>query len=42
MLDLKATFRARKYTYRIINALNLNAKEFVNFGEGIDVTHRLL
>ncbi len=29
MLDLKATFRARKYTYRIINALNLNAKEFL-------------
>jgi len=29
MLDLKATFRARKYTDRIINALGLNAKEFL-------------
>jgi len=29
MLDLKATFRARKYTVRIINALGLNAKEFL-------------
>jgi hypothetical protein len=29
MLDLKATFRARKYTYRIINALNLNVKNFL-------------
>lgn len=29
MLDLKAIFRARKYTYRIINALGLNAKEFL-------------
>ncbi|NOR80387.1 MAG: transposase [Methyloprofundus sp.] len=29
MLDLKATFRARKYTYRIINALNLNVKKFL-------------
>ncbi len=29
ILDLKSTFRARKYTRRIINALNLNAEEFL-------------
>jgi len=29
ILDLKATFRARKYTRRIINSLGLNAEEFL-------------
>ena len=29
MLDLKTTFRARKFTRRIINALSLNAEEFL-------------
>ncbi len=29
ILDLKATFRARKYTRRIINSLSLNAEEFL-------------
>ncbi|TXL12949.1 hypothetical protein BMR06_17040, partial [Methylococcaceae bacterium HT5] len=27
ILDLKSTFRARKYTRRIINSLSLNAEE---------------
>ena len=29
ILDLKATFRARKYTRRIINFLSLNAETFL-------------
>jgi putative transposase len=29
MLDLKTTFRARKFTRRIINSLNLNVEEFL-------------
>lgn len=29
MLDLKTTFRARKFTRRIINSLSLNAEEFL-------------
>ena len=29
VLDLKTTFRARKFTRRIINSLNLNAEEFL-------------
>jgi putative transposase len=29
ILDLKTTFRARKFTRRIINSLNLNAEEFL-------------
>jgi len=29
MLDLKTTFRARKFTHRIINSLSLNAEEFL-------------
>ena len=29
ILDLKSTFRARKYTRRIINSLGLNAEEFL-------------
>ena len=29
ILDLKATFRARKYTRRIINSLDLNAEQFL-------------